>query len=389
MNLKFKIKSYDIVFVLVFFAIVKIYAIPQVVQQTIKVLGVGIALVYFFCRSPKSVVNKTIILPCVMLLSTVVAVTTQGGTIRLLLEGILNTLCILAIGSSVCFCQNKNILGHYIKLYYTLTLIACVISVISVGMVGKSAENYGAAITYFWGNKYATSYLFVLLIGMTYLKYYNYRIRRIDKSYLIALYSLTALGVAYCTKCYTAIVAIVTMIILMLFSGTVVRKIKKILDIPIGAVAMMIIPGVVSQNISFFLQIPIIQYVITEVFGKSIGMTGRVYIYSCLSSIFWKHPFLGYGYNSNIVNRITEVGNAQNGIMELLIDYGVIGVIAVLALVFQAFVASKGKDDCWGLKIMFAGLCIFSIVEISFNYIFFLIVNLLLYNSKRIGEEDM
>lgn len=386
-----RVKLYDIVIFLLYFSVVKVYAVPQVIQQILKIISMGIVASYFLSHSTKSFFNKTIILPCLMLISSVVYFIGGSSNIKILLDGILNASCYCLISACVCYTMKKNMQDHLVEMYYYLTLICCGISIISVFVKAKSANNYGAEVIYVFGNKYATCYLFIFLIGLAYYKFYDFKKKKLKKSILILCFIILALLISYVTRCYTTLVAFGVMLILFFFSERTIKKIRKFINNPIVAVLLVAVPGMVAMNITAVMQNPFVYKIVTEWFGKTAGLTGRAYIYSNLYNIYARHPFIGYGYNSDIVNIVTEVGNAQNGIMQSLIDYGAIGTIALLAIVYLAFKNSNKKDRYWGFKISFLTFCVCSIVEIPFKYLFFFVVSFLFFSNRdealiNIGE---
>lgn len=170
-----RVKLYDIVIFLLYFSVVKVYAVPQVIQQILKIISMGIVASYFLNHSTKSFFNKTIILPCLMLISSVVYFIGGSSNIKILLDGILNASCYWLISVCVCYTMKKNMQDHLVEVYYYLTLICCGISIISVFVKAKSANNYGAEVIYVFGNKYATCYLFIFLIGLAYYNFYDFK----------------------------------------------------------------------------------------------------------------------------------------------------------------------------------------------------------------------
>lgn len=376
-----RVKLFDVVLFLLYFSIVKIYAIPQIAQQALKIMSISIAVLYFLSHSTKCLFNKTVILPGLMIVSSVLYFIGESSNTRLLLEGILNASCYWLISACVCYSAKKNLIDHLVNMYYKLTLICCGISFISVLMKLKSVANYGANVIYFFGNKYSTCYLFIILIGLAYYRLYDSNKTKVKNPILILSFVIWSLLISYFTRCYTTLVAFCMMLILLLFSGNMVKKIRGVIDNPIAAVLLVLVPGLIAMNITVVMQNPFIYKVVTEWFGKTAGMTGRTYIYSNLISIYVKHPFIGFGYNSDIVNIVTEVGNAQNGIMQFLIEYGAFGTIALLIIVYTAFLNSSKNDQYWGFKLSFFTFCVCSVVEIPFKYLFFFIVSILLFSN--------
>jgi exopolysaccharide production protein ExoQ len=91
--------------------------------------------------------------------------------------------------------------------------------------------------------------------------------------------------------------------------------------------------------------------------GKDPGMNGRTAIWSSLMSAVLKHPLVGYGYrafwrglsgeSANTILRVgwTGMGYAENGVLELWLELGAVGVL-LYALVF----ISAAKDAVYCLR---------------------------------------
>lgn len=69
-------------------------------------------------------------------------------------------------------------------------------------------------------------------------------------------------------------------------------------------------------------------------------MNARVRIYSILMNIINKKYWWGYGYNTLIVKE-QLYSNAQNGLLHIMVQFGVIGVVA---LVFMCFMVTRNRN---------------------------------------------
>ena len=89
-----------------------------------------------------------------------------------------------------------------------------------------------------------------------------------------------------------------------------------------------------------------------------------------------KNPIWGYGINYDIVRTTLSFGNAQNGLLKMLMDYGVIGTIMFTLVLFTTFKnAYKTNDNnrkAGSIAFIYAMLFC-SLVEINLTSIFMLI----------------
>ncbi len=91
----------------------------------------------------------------------------------------------------------------------------------------------------------------------------------------------------------------------------------------------MVLTGVILAFLLQLLQVPFVKHIVVDVLGENLTLTGRDLIYSGLRAVISESPILGYGYGNAAVAMYVGYGNAQNSIMETLVNYGVVGLFAV------------------------------------------------------------
>ena len=109
--------------------------------------------------------------------------------------------------------------------------------------------------------------------------------------------------------------------------------------------------------------------------GKTTDMTGRTGIFQAVYPELWKRPMLGFGYqafwlglkgesaNVLLTPGHSAVANAENGILQMWLELGVVGTAAVLIFLLQAFrnairclAHSPSKFIRWNCAIIFLSL---------------------------------
>ncbi len=88
---------------------------------------------------------------------------------------------------------------------------------------------------------------------------------------------------------------------------------------------------------------------ISVALGKDPSASGRTQIFRAIVPELWKRPLVGFGYRAfwlgmkgesgNLamtLGSLTNLGNAENGVLELWLDLGIIGVSLALLTFFQA-----------------------------------------------------
>lgn len=369
---RFKLTTKDIICFLLFFSIVKIHAVPRVVQQVLKITSVVMIFGFLFCNYFKRLWNMGTCLGIVLLIPSVIGFTVGKLDLKTSLDGVLNSVILYLLYTFVMYMHDCKQTKRMLNNLYVLNLFACFISLISILCQGRSLYSAGTSYEYFFGNKFATLYLFMLLIGLAYTRYFNERMGRLERKQVLLCLIILEIFLSYWVRCSTTLIGGTIMFIAIAFSGKKMNWIRKLISTPIFSIMYFIIPGFLAVNIVPIIQIPSIRQFITGTLGKSEGLTGRVHIYSMLMGIFRYSPIIGNGYNSGIVNKLTEVGNAQNGLYQLLIEFGILGVGCITVLIYLSFKESRGTSGLWGIKVFVFAMCICAIVEISYNYLFFL-----------------
>ena len=137
----------------------------------------------------------------------------------------------------------------------------------------------------------------------------------------------------------------------------------------IGALA---IANIVFFGSGMMLENPYVQSFIQDVLGRSLTMTGRTPIYQSLGLIIGASPYVGFGYGNNIVERVVGWGNAQNGIADITVLYGIVGLVS-FGLMLHGVLGEKGRRNTKALPLVgvLYGTILASLVEGSFGIAFY------------------
>ena len=370
-----KIKVLDIITILMYIAIFKFYIGPQITQQITKIVLMGIVVFYlWFSCSWNKIRNISTPLVVSFLLSSIIGYFGGSVEIKAFFDGVLNVICIYCLYGVIQQYKKRKETARLIELLFRMTLIYCVLSFFSIVITGVSI--YGTEKVYIFGYKFLTSYFFVLLTGLYFVRNYNRRISRKKRIcfIILAAFSFT---ISYWVHCSTTMIATAFLVIATIMPD----RFKAILQKRKVVLLSICIAGLFPLFVVSLLKVPQVQYFISQVLGKSLGLTGRLHIYDVLQSIIADRPLFGYGYNSFIVEATAGYGNAQNGLLEIMVNFGVIGTIFFIVTVYRC-VEEKAEINSYGLYVVLYTLIICSTVEISYNYIFFLTVFLLSSNFE-------
>lgn len=376
--MKIKISKVDFVIYALFLALFKIYVIPQFIQQLLKViLLIGVMFFIITHANKKKLLNIIVPFGTIIVLSGILSYEAGFVGQQSIYNGLLHAVCIYAIYMISDYCAEHDYLDGMVSCLFNITLIYCLLSLGSMILLGHSDK--GTEITYIWGNKFMTSYYFILWIALFRAKYQK-EIGTLKRYELIYFFSsFIVLLVCRWLYCSTATIATVLLIIIPF----VPQRVKQIATNPITVIIAIIAAGVIPFAIDGIIKVEFVQHVITDILNKSLNLTGRIRIYAFLGQIISQRTWLGYGYGNTAVESVVGYGNAQNGLIQLIIDYGLFGTIMFFIIVFQCLKKRQLSDRLEGIYIVLYVMIICSIVEISYNYIFYLVLLMIGNFSKK------
>lgn len=255
-------------------------------------------------------------------------------------------------------------------IYVLFTFFSCV-NFITVIVAPNGLYNQGwQGATYWFGGKFITFYMFYTWLCL-------YVIRK-QKRRIIAFLFPFMIGIYICIRvnCSTSIACIFISAILIACRKIVIKvKPWMLITIVLVITCIMIFSNVLFNN-SF------VQYFVTNVLHRSSMMTGRVEIYSSFLKIMRSDIWLGQGYDNSIIMRNTRLGylNAQNGILDVITQTGLIGLIPYIFMLYSFWKDGStyfNNIENQLVAVFLMGFFFCSFAEISFNSYFFLLIALI------------
>ena len=232
--------------------------------------------------------------------------------------------------------------------------------------------------TYWFGGKFITFYMYYIWLCL-------YSIKKRERN-IIAFVLPFAVGIFLCTRisCSTGIACVCVSVILIL-GRKIVVKIKPwmLITIVLGITTIMVFSNILFNN-------SMIQYFIVNVLHRSSFMTGRVEIYNAFLKIMRTDIWLGAGYDNTIVTQNTTLGylNAQNGILDVITQTGLIGLVPFVYTIYAFLNDGYGyfnKIENQLAVIFLMGFFFCSFGEISFNTYFFLLLALVSGDLSKVA----
>ena len=191
--------------------------------------------------------------------------------------------------------------------------------------------------------------------------------------------------ICYRVTCSTGMVICILLGVLMLIPN----KLKSILSDGKPIILSALIFNILILGSYGLFTNPFVASFISNVMGKSTTWIGRMKIYEVVMDIIFKSPVIGYGYFNNAVsNAVSFNGNAQNGILKILVDSGVVGLIGYAGSIYIGLQNDKEHNDrqLWPLYAFIYTMIAASLVEINLTHMIVFLTVAVIYaqhNSCR------
>lgn len=373
------IKIYNMLMYCLWLALFKIYVIPNSVRQFIKLAC--ILLIFFFIiknmRSKKYWINPVTFFSIVVIISSFAGYNNNYINIDSFIDAIMYGLCLFCANAMIKYGVDNNKKEVIFNSLFNTMFVYVLFSIVSIAKLGGSDSTQ--LLMYFGGSKFSTSYYILLFDIMFAIKY------KVPHKNRIKFLILTILTILVCSyiKCSTTVVASALLFIFVFniksIKRIMINKKTLLISLLISAIAMLLIEKILQNEY--------VSYFIMNVLNENVTLTGRLKIYSYLLEIASNSPFLGYGYGNQVISSIVGYGNAQNAIFQLIIQHGYIGLTAFIIIFYNA-IKNHTEDtlDIFPLYVFIYMMIICSIVEISFNFMFYTVLLIIYAYNQHMME---
>ena len=316
----------------------------------------------------------------------------RGVVEAILLYGGITFIATLRNHDSLNTCTASFIyMLHILAIYVTVSsfvhyreveeLIKCLIGTLLVFLFATDLLmlfiNYNfsnPAEMYLIGNKFVVSYLHCFVTALVFS--FNTKERN-RKQFVLRLWRivLLLLSIIICLRvtCTTGVLICLLMGAMNYFPIPI--KLKSIAASPKTIIIVTAAINILVLGSFSLLTNPYIANFISNVLGKTITWVGRLHIYEIIFEVIKVHPWIGYGYYSNIVADLIGFGNAQNGVLKILVDSGIIGLIGYTLLVYCSMkkIEHLSIKQMWPMVAFIYCMIVASIAEINLTqYLIFL-----------------
>lgn len=274
------------------------------------------------------------------------------------------TVCQLSM--EITFVRVADMLFKIIFAATTLEDIAVLVT------KGKGIVNNGVQAEFFIGNKFGVSYLHLFSIALL-LLHITVKKGSFGKGLSFWGYLLYSIVICRMVDCNTGIVGCLVIGIMVMLSG---KKDKLIalannqsvfLIVLVGSTFLLVGTDVILGN--EYIYRLLLKYSHTNKI-----LSGRVDMYRIAIKYIVRNPIWGYGINDTIVQDILSWGNAQNGLLKMLLDHGSVGTVAFLLVCWNAMKVTTQNEQnrvLFALMTFLYAMAICSMVEINIAGFFF------------------
>ena len=279
-------------------------------------------------------------------------------------------------------CIYENWWDKNLRIVLAILVFYCVISDIMIfTSPNVSIASWGEVFNnYLVGSKFNLSYMHFWIVILLPYAFDN-------KKLYVASVVWTAL-VSVLDACSTMIVGIAIYSLVVFFYD----RIKALLQNRLFMCGYMLLCSVVLILWNGILETPFVKSILQNVLKESATLTGRLGIYEALWTLIYVNPLFGVGFDFNYLFSYTYTGaaNYQNGLVDVYVSFGIIGLILLITAFVWAAGLCKKMDDKFllGAIYMFISISSVEIVFRSAIYILFLFIGMLYaYTTKNSSSE--
>lgn len=260
--------------------------------------------------------------------------------------------------------EKYGLFGALSSLFWPLLLVC-----LANDFVVFAAHINNSLSSYLIGNKFSTGDIHSLLIvvyGTLLAERHGYVVYNWGIFWIFVVETILVLIKA------SAMTALLGFLLAVAVVVVIPSKVKSFCSRGVVFIGVLAIANIVFFCSGMMLQNPYVQSFIQDVLGRSLTMTGRTPIYDRLGFIIGASPYVGYGYGNTIVERVVGWGNAQNGVAEIVVMYGLVGLVS-FGLMVHGVLGEKGERNEKALSLIgvLYGMILTSLVEVSFGIAFY------------------
>ena len=220
---------------------------------------------------------------------------------------------------------------------------------------------------YLIGNKFqVTYYNFYITILLVMIKY----IRGNETKAIVWVVTFFFCLVCLRVHCMTSMIA--NLVLLMFFCVSKQHR-QKIFSIKVFLISLFISSTILIFANQYILNNSLAEFFFVDILGRDLTLTSRTNIFLRIGDVIALSPIWGYGLGNfyTICEVIIQAPNAQNGIANLLIEIGVVGVVVFISLQVAILSTTYKNTLSYSIYAYMLVMVIISSVEIPFDLNYF------------------
>ncbi|WP_186423569.1 O-antigen ligase family protein [Lacrimispora celerecrescens] len=369
------INKMDMAIYCLYIALFKPYFLPETIRTLLKIVLVSIVMIYLFNHMKvKELKNESVVFCAYVSILGVILYVLQMANIKAALDGILYGICFFEVFALIKYCCNRGKSSRLLKCLLNITFVYCLLSIVSVAIYG--IENNSNDALYFFGSKFSSSYFFIFYLALFYSLYYE-KIKKnlLWKAVFVSLILISVIFSAY-VICATALVSTFVFVVFLFLP----EKLKRFLTSPRIATVFLLLSAIIVPFLGVLLNLPFVENFVVNVLHKTSNLTNRLNLYNIyLFPVIKEKLWFGHGYSNDALelasgvmwnSKLTYYANAQNGLLDFVVKFGVVGVTIFLILFYKCFQKTKKTRKVVGIQTLIYALILASIVEVTINWIF-------------------
>lgn len=282
------------------------------------------------------------------------------------LVAILYSLVLIEVFMLFEYFSINNRTAKLISILYYLTLFYVILT--DFLLIIKPHLYIEKGMYYLIGNKFAVSYLHLQLIVLYIQKVKLINKNTFNRSIIVMLYSLLTLIICFKVDCSTGIIGLVVLLSVVIFSGlnkTIFKKPQTILiTLLVFCSILLVFPMILKTKF--------ISHIIVDFLGEDLTLSFRMIIYDKVPKLLSKVFMFGTGLGSSfeVMTKYMHAPNTQNGMLECILEQGVIATFLLLVLIFFVFKhIEKSKGNISAISMIYV-YAVLASVEITLNQSF-------------------
>lgn len=351
--------------------------IPSSLDQAYRILFLGILIIYVINHGNKLKFNDPLTwLYGSIFISNIYNYVFRSFSRKAIFNSmffLVNLYVIFQLIQIVCERKKKD---KILKTLFWINSFYCIFALLFIDkklyITVPGTESYMYAL----GNKFDTSYLFISLTCMFGMCYLQKKRNKINVLMFVGLIFLSAY-VSNHLDCQTAAVASFIPGIVFLINS-LHRKVLRNRFFAIGVVFITASFPIIAEAI---VRNKFVQYFLNTVLHRDLTLSSRMNVYTkYLFVVIKRRVFLGYGYGNSAMFRISNYyRNAQNGLWNYFVMFGLVGVAILIYFIKCIFTMVDEKEGIIGPIMLFYSMVFAGTVEVTYNWHFYISLALLYY----------